>query len=864
MKKRFILVALLLLTLSTVSWADHFEFLPHTIKQPDGSEISCYLSGDEFFNWIHDKDGFTIIQSRDGWYYYAIQDGDLLKPPKYRVNSVDPVNSGLIKWARITPAEYQRRKDLAGSYKLAKGGPSYAPQTGTMNNIIVYIRFSDDTEFSTTRQSFDDRFNLVAGVSLKSYYSEVSYNTLTINSTHYPASAMTSNLSFQDTHPRNYFQPYNATTNTSGYSTDSERTSREHKLLAASITWLNSSNQIPASLNADADNDGRVDNVCFIIKGTTGEWAELLWSHSWSLYSQTVNINGKRVYNYTFQPETQASVRTLCHEMFHCIGAPDLYHYTNQGVISPAGMWDLMDGGTGHMLAYMKWKYSKNSWISSIPLIKASGTYTLNPLASPTDNCFMIPSPYSANEYFVVEYRAKTGKFESNLPGSGLIIYRIDTRATGNSDGPPDEVYVYRPSGTLTNNGVTASAYFSSAAGRTEINDVTDPKSFLQDGTVGGLNISDITEAGQTISFNYKVTIPEPPGIPGSPSVTGIAQSVFTAHWSSASNSLGYGIDVSTDPDFTTLISGYNNKLLGNVTTSVVSGLLPKTHYYFRVRGVNSAGNGLPSDTVYVTTLSIPSSSPASLSAISCNDQIVLRWKKSSGTDFKRYRIYTLNQNGTMIKTDSASGGISDTSKTLIGYQRGSLHYYRVSAVNYDGAESGYSILAGATVKTGVIPKIKTKWDDVVICYNLRDSLKKFQWYRGETLITGATSQFYKTNKTPGLYSVKGTDLEGCINSSSALILPVTGISAGLGNVSLYPNPASATLSVRITGEREGTIKISILNQLGIKIDEYDDEKKGPELVREIPVTGLAHGIYYIVITVDNEVICSEQAIISR
>ena len=95
----------------------------------------------------------------------------------------------------------------------------------------------------------------------------------------------------------------------------------------------------------------------------------MLWAHRWTLFSQNVYINGKRVYDYTFQPEGQVAVRTICHEMFHALGAPDLYHYTNQGVISPAGTWDIMDGGSGHMLAYMKWKYSNHSWINNIPEI---------------------------------------------------------------------------------------------------------------------------------------------------------------------------------------------------------------------------------------------------------------------------------------------------------------------------------------------------------------------------------------------------------------------------------------------------------------------------------------------------------------
>ena len=374
MKKRALLISALLLILITVR-AAYFEFLPYTITQPDGKIISCFVSGDEFFNWIHDQEGYTIIQAPDGYYYYAEQDGDLIKPSAYLVNSVNPASVGLSKWTKISKKEYQRRYDVMFSYKKgAKGGPENAPQTGTLNNIAVYIRFSDDTEFSTTRQSYDDKLNPTTGVTLKSYYQEVSYNNLTISTTHYPACAMTTNLSYKDSHTRSYFQPYNATTNLTGYSTDAERTTREHTLLVAAINWINANSPVSSSLNIDGDGDSYVDNVCFIIRGSNGAWNDLLWAHRWSLYSQTVNINGKRVYDYTFQPESQVSVTTLCHEMFHSLGAPDLYHYTNQGDIAPCGRWDIMDGGSGHMLAYMKWKYAGKNWITTIPDISATGT----------------------------------------------------------------------------------------------------------------------------------------------------------------------------------------------------------------------------------------------------------------------------------------------------------------------------------------------------------------------------------------------------------------------------------------------------------------------------------------------------------
>jgi M6 family metalloprotease-like protein len=501
MKKIFIFAALLAMVM--MARTAPIDFMPVTIYQPDGTEINCFASGDEFFNFLHDAEGYTIIQGSDGWYYYGITSDGLVVPSQYVAATVNPATVGLTKWAKISPEEYKKKKDaMWAEVEAMKTEPVRAPHNGTMNNLCVYIRFADDAEITTTRQTYDDKLNPSTGNSLKSYFYEVSYNMLTINSTHYPACAMTTNLSYQDSHNRSYFQPYNASTNPNGYQNDTERRTREHALLRDAITWINTNSPVPGGLNIDADNDGYVDNVCFFIKGNSGGWGDLLWAHRWVLYTYNVQINGKRVYDYTFQPENQVGVRTLCHEMFHALGAPDLYHYYYDTHISPAGYWDLMESGSGHMTAYMKWKYSDQTWIASIPEITTSGTYTLNPLSSSTNNCYKIASPNSPNEFFVVEYRQKTGTFETNVPGSGLIVYRINPLYDGNADGPPDELYIYRPNGTLSVNGTPNSAHFSAGTGRTEINDGTNPSSFLTDGSAGGLDIWGVTTAGSTISFN--------------------------------------------------------------------------------------------------------------------------------------------------------------------------------------------------------------------------------------------------------------------------------------------------------------------------------------------------------------------------
>lgn len=487
----FVMVTLMLST----TYAVYVRFSPVTITQPDGSTINCFASGDEFFNWLHDADGYTIIQGNDGYYYYAIKENEVIKASTYRVGSHNPASKGISKWVIIDEKQYKARREAFYSHrdKSVK-----APHSGTLNNIVVYIRFADQSEFSIPRQTFDNKFNHTTAVSLRNYYREVSYNMLDVVSHHYPSCAMTVNLSYQDSHPRGYFSPYNATTNPNGYNGDSERTTREHQLLADAVAAIEV--QVPDTLNIDGDNDGFADNVCFIIRGGNDNWAELLWAHRWYLFSQNVYINGKQVYDYTFQPETQNDVQTLCHEMFHALGAPDLYRYVNQN-ITPAGVWDLMESGFGHMGAYMKYRYSDNTWINDIPEITSSGTYWLKPLTSATGNCYKIPSPYSTTEYFVVEYRKMTGAYEGSLPSSGILVYRIDTITSGNASGPPDEVYIYRPGGTLSSDGSIIQATFSANASRTIINDATNPSSFLQNGSVGGLDISQVSGVGDSISF---------------------------------------------------------------------------------------------------------------------------------------------------------------------------------------------------------------------------------------------------------------------------------------------------------------------------------------------------------------------------
>jgi M6 family metalloprotease-like protein len=445
-----------------------------------------------------------VKDPKTGYYMYAQKLKGELVPSPYLAGRDDPAGAGLQPWLNI-PSERllalraERLAEIAGS-------TVYAPSMGAINNIVVFIRFSDDPEFTDQLAVYNDMFNAsTAGTSsMYNFFQEASYGTLAVSSSFYPTPIGGKMKSYKDSSPRGYYKPYDAATNPVGYKSESESAQRENALLNAAVTYI--APQVPVSLNTDANNDGYVDNVCFIVSGTPTAWATLLWPHmSW--LNSSANINGELVRSYNLQIRSSLmtdGASVLSHEMTHSLGAPDLYHYVSSAV-EPVGNWDLMAANSNppqHMGAYMKYRYL--GWVGSIPTISAPGRYALHPLTSPAGNSYQIRSPYSPTEFFVLEFRKKTTIFESKLPGEGLLVYRINSTKIGNAEGPPDEVYIYRPDGSLQVNGALVKAAMSQGAGFITIDDLSNPTCFLSTGSPGGLRITDVSSVGDSISFTVK------------------------------------------------------------------------------------------------------------------------------------------------------------------------------------------------------------------------------------------------------------------------------------------------------------------------------------------------------------------------
>lgn len=539
--KRTVLFFLSIL-LSFAANAAFVTNMPTARLQPNGDTLHCFVTGDEFYQRLHDSNNYTIVQDRNtGWYVYASIEWSedhsdwRLVPTTHIAGIANPATAGLTPGLSESPATIDARHkswDIPTRYIApgfnqhgTKNAAKVGENNGKLNNVVIFIRFADDSAITTPYSTIHDMFNDSSynAVSMHNYFWHASYQKLRIPTYFYPQPIEDSVISYQDIYPRSYYIPYNSATNTNGYADDYERRSREFGLLERAVNYINQNSPIPTSLNIDRDNDGYVDNICFIVKGTYTSWNDLLWPHKWALYDREVYINGKRVYTFNLQLEGSGShyfsTSTFCHEMFHTLGAPDLYHYNNYTNITGVGTWDLMCSNTQppqHMSIFMKMRYG--GWIDSVPELTEAGTYSLHSVGDSMNqnNCYRIQAG-SPDQWYFLEYRDNTELFETGLPGKGLIIYRIDTRFNGNSNFNAldifDEVYLFRPNALNdTSNGNYAQAYFSLESGRTQFNTSTNPYPWLNGNVIDTtLSITDVGSAGETISFTYTPHRPTTP-----------------------------------------------------------------------------------------------------------------------------------------------------------------------------------------------------------------------------------------------------------------------------------------------------------------------------------------------------------------
>ncbi|OGV12135.1 MAG: hypothetical protein A2440_17655 [Stygiobacter sp. RIFOXYC2_FULL_38_25] len=91
--------------------------------------------------------------------------------------------------------------------------------------------------------------------------------------------------------------------------------------------------------------------------------------------------------------------------------------------------------------------------------------------------------------------------------------------------------------------------------------------------------------------------------VPVAANATNITQTSFVANWSASIGADKYFLDLATDSLFTSFVSGFNNRDVGNITTLSISNLTENTSYYYRIRAFNASGATSNSNRILVKTL---------------------------------------------------------------------------------------------------------------------------------------------------------------------------------------------------------------------------------------------------------------------
>ncbi len=440
-----------------------FTFL-REMELASGQTAYYYESGNEYYSYAHDGDGYLLVKDEDkGTLDYAVNEGG--KPVSSGVSyASSPTDVSKVAKMQIGEMDLGaiEGEGLDGM-TIIDTAPVLASGTDYVSivNLTIFISFKGET-FNPS-QELVSMFN-GSNVSLKDYYQSISNDRVNINS---QIAYNTDNTVYvyQDSERRDYY-------NTNG----SSRWARESALITNAIKGAREHFNIGSGVNLDVNGDGYIDSVSVIVHGkSSSTWGSLLWPHSVSLdavdgENNYTLVNNVKVGKYSFNFSDSITLGVLAHETAHNLGAPDLYHYgattQNQDIVT-VGKWDLMEMDLStpqYLLAYMRKNYIGGIADSQIGTISENGVYSLKPVTETEESdviAYKIPT--SKEEYFMVEYRKVTESgYDSLLPGSGLIIYRIKEPADfsasrGNMDAVykgtgkyADEVYVFRPSIQMT------------------------------------------------------------------------------------------------------------------------------------------------------------------------------------------------------------------------------------------------------------------------------------------------------------------------------------------------------------------------------------------------------------------------------
>lgn len=330
----------------------------------------------------------------------------------------------------------------------------------------------------------------------------------------------------------------------------------------------------------------------------------------------------------------------------------------------------------------------------------------------------------------------------------------------------------------------------------------------LSPGTTYQYRIRAVNAAGTSVN-SAAVTAVTLPVAPTANASTAITPTTFTASWSAVTGASDYRIDVSTSSTFLSFTGSYNNLTVPG-TSLAISGLVPGTTYYYRVRASNSSGPSAHSNVI--TTLAKPAAPNATPATAVTTTGFTANWDAVAGSSGYRLDV-SLNDFVSNV-TGYSDLSVAGTSQAVAGLVAGTSYKYRVRSVNASGASDNSNIIVAITVPPAPVATAASSvsttgftanWNTLlgVTAYYLDVSADNFSTFLPgyNNFATSASSQAI-TGLTAGAsykYRVRAGNASGTsVNSNSIDVAtlpaaPVASAATGIGSAGFTANWAAAT-----------------------------------------------------------------------
>lgn len=487
--KKIGLIAVLCVIINTL-WAVPARKGGFVVSQPDGSELTVYQHGDEYFHWLTNKQGEWISMDAEGYYRVteALSAEQITakrqaapRRAEYKATPLNIATRGLIilvnfKDAAFTTSKAEMDSMLTGKNYTRNYTYKYSGRTYTVESEGSAWKYFYDA----SNGQYDPQFDVVGPV------------TVSQNMAYYGG-----NNSYGDKNPEAMII-------------------EACKLVDDSVDF---------SLY-DNDNDGIADFVYVIYAGygeADGGAANTIWPHQYYIY-QYLNLDDTKIYRYACSNEMDnytkhhTGIGTFCHEFSHVLGLPDLYEtdMDNLHDQKTLGQWSILDYGPYNNdgntpPSYSAYERFFMGWLTP-RLITEPENVVLEDLKnnnealliSSTDEHNLIGNDPNPTTFYLLENRQQTG-WDQYLPGHGLMLTKIqynynkwynntvNNTATKmgvdliEADGKAPQYDDYRPS-----NGYMGKAKDLFPAGANAYTLITDHA------------IEEITEENGVIAFKYK------------------------------------------------------------------------------------------------------------------------------------------------------------------------------------------------------------------------------------------------------------------------------------------------------------------------------------------------------------------------